>query len=36
MPNKRNAKGRQHIPKMKFTVRNWREYYAGLRARVAA
>ena len=33
MPNKHNANGRHHIPKMKFTVRNWREYDAALRAR---
>lgn len=33
MPNKHNSKGRHHIPKMKFTVRNWREYDAALRAR---
>ena len=33
MPNKHNAKGRHHIPKMKFTVRKWREYDAALRAR---
>ena len=33
MPNKFNAKCRHHIPKMKFTVRNWAEYDAALRAR---
>src|SRR5450830_159687 len=33
MPNKFNAKGRHHIPKMKYTVRNWAEYDAALRAR---
>jgi len=33
MPNKHNSKGRHHISKMKFTVRNWREYDAALRAR---
>ena len=33
MPNKHNTKGRHHIPKMKFTVRKWREYDAALRAR---
>jgi hypothetical protein len=33
MPNKHNAKCRHHIPKMKFTVCNWREYDAALRAR---
>jgi hypothetical protein len=33
MPNKHNTKGRHHIPKMKFTVRNWREYDAALRSR---
>jgi len=33
MPNKHNANGRHHIPKMKFRVRNWREYDAALRAR---
>src|ERR1035437_858247 len=33
MPNKQNAKGRHHIPKMKFTLRNWREYDAALGAR---
>ncbi len=24
MPNKHNAKRRHHIPKMKYSVRNWR------------
>lgn len=33
MPNKHNANGRHHIPKMKFTVRNWQEDDAALRAR---
>src|SRR5450830_1310719 len=33
MPNKHNAKCRHHIPKMKFSVRNWAEYDAALRAR---
>jgi hypothetical protein len=33
MPNKHNAKRRHHIPKMKFKVRNWKEYEAGLRQR---
>jgi hypothetical protein len=33
MPNKQNDKGRHHIPKMKFAVRNWHEYDAALRAR---
>jgi hypothetical protein len=33
MPNKFNAKCRHHIPKMKFTVLNWAEYDAALRAR---
>jgi len=33
MPNKHNVNDRHHIPKMKFTVRNWREYDAALRAR---
>jgi hypothetical protein len=33
MPNKFNAKCRHHIPKMKFTVHNWAEYDAALRAR---
>ena len=33
MPNKHNANGRHHIPKMKFKVRNWREYDAALRSR---
>jgi AraC-like DNA-binding protein len=32
MPNKFNAKCRRHIPKMKYTVRNWAEYDAALRA----
>jgi hypothetical protein len=30
MPNKRNASRRQHIPKIKFRVKNWSEYDAGL------
>jgi hypothetical protein len=30
MPNKFNGKCRHHIPKMKFTVRNWAEYDAAL------
>jgi hypothetical protein len=33
MPNKHNALGRHHIPKMKFWVKNWAEYDAGLRRR---
>lgn len=33
MPNKHNAKCRHHIPKMKFSVRNWAKYDAALRAR---
>jgi hypothetical protein len=33
MPNKYNAKCRHHIPKMKFQVKNWAEYDAGLRRR---
>jgi len=33
MHNKHNAKCRHHIPKMKYAVRNWREYDAALRAR---
>jgi hypothetical protein len=33
MPNKHNASRRHHIPKMKFSVKNWAEYDAGLRRR---
>lgn len=33
MPNKHNAIRRHHIPKMKYRVRNWAEYDAGLRRR---
>ena len=33
MPNKHNAPRRRHIPKMKFRVKNWAEYDAGLRRR---
>jgi O6-methylguanine-DNA--protein-cysteine methyltransferase len=33
MPNKHDALGRHHIPKMKFRVKNWAEYDAGLRRR---
>jgi hypothetical protein len=33
MPNKRNAAGRHHIPKMRHRVTNWAEYEAGLRRR---
>ena len=33
MPNKHNTKCRHHIPKMKYTVRNWAEYDAALRCR---
>ena len=33
MPNKQNAERRHHIPKMKFRVRNWAQYDAGLRRR---
>jgi hypothetical protein len=33
MPNKHNALRRHHIPKMRFRVKNWAEYDAGLRRR---
>jgi hypothetical protein len=33
MPNKYNAQRRHHIPKMKFRVKNWAAYDAGLRRR---
>jgi transposase len=33
MPDKYNASRRHHIPKMKFSVKNWAEYDAGLRGR---
>jgi hypothetical protein len=33
MPHKHNADRRHHIPKMKYQVRNWPEYEAGLRRR---
>ena len=33
MPNKHNASRPHHIPKMKFRVKNWAEYDAGLRRR---
>jgi hypothetical protein len=33
MPNKFNANCRHHIPKMKFTVRNWAKYDSALRVR---
>src|ERR1035438_6667917 len=33
MPNKHNTARRHHIPKMKFRVKNWTEYDAGLRRR---
>ena len=33
MPNKHNSSRRHHIPKMKFQVKNWAEYDAGLRRR---
>ena len=33
MPNKHNATRRHHIPKMKYRVKNWAEYDAGLRRR---
>ena len=33
MPNKHNVPRRHHIPKMKFQVKNWAEYDAGLRRR---
>ena len=33
MPNKHNAARRHHLPKMKFRVKNWAEYDAGLRRR---
>jgi len=33
MPNKHNTKCRHHIAQMEFSVRNWHEYDAALRAR---
>ena len=33
MPNKHNSSRRHHIPKMKFQVKNWADYDAGLRRR---
>ena len=33
MPNKHNADRRHHFGKMKFKVRNWASYEAGLRRR---
>jgi len=33
MPNKHNASRCHHIPKMRFRVKNWAEYDAGLRRR---
>jgi hypothetical protein len=33
MPYKHNASRRHHIPKMRFRVKNWAEYDAGLRLR---
>src|SRR5271155_3709124 len=33
MPHKPNADRRHHIPKMKYQVRNWPAYEAGLRRR---
>jgi O6-methylguanine-DNA--protein-cysteine methyltransferase len=33
MPNKHNAPRRHPIPKMKFRVKDWAEYDAGLRRR---
>jgi hypothetical protein len=33
MPFKHNADRRHHIPKMRLTVTNWRQYEAGLRRR---
>ena len=33
MPNKHNTDRRHHIPKMKFKVKNWPAYEAGLRRR---
>jgi len=33
MPNNYNSPRRHHIPKMKFRVKNWAEYDAGLRRR---
>ena len=33
MPHKHNADRRHHIPKMKFKMRNWAAYEAGLRRR---
>jgi hypothetical protein len=33
MPNKHNTTRRHHIPRMKFRVKNWAEYDAGLRGR---
>src|SRR3954471_20015740 len=33
MPHKYHAERRHHIPKVRYRVRNWREYEAGLRGR---
>jgi len=33
MPNNYSPKCRHHIPKLKFRVKNWREYDAGLSRR---
>jgi hypothetical protein len=33
MPNKHNADRRHHFGKMKFKIRNWASYEAGLRRR---
>ena len=33
MPDKQNSAGRHHIPKMRHSVTNWREYEDGLRRR---
>ena len=33
MPHKQNPAGRHHIPKMRHSVTNWREYEVGLRRR---
>jgi len=33
MPNKHNADRRHHFGKMKFKIRNWASYEAGLRQR---
>ena len=33
MPHRQNSAGRQHIPKMRHSVTNWRECEGGLRRR---